>query len=205
MPDDDPNRPMDRRRFFRQGIFELLRPLASMAESLGTAAQLFGDETEATADTRKNVPPFLRPPGALTEPSFLSTCSRCGDCVSVCPVQCIRIEPARAGGAPFIDVDTQPCALCDGLKCMHACPTGALTPLPLAEIDMGLAVWQADTCVRQKGEACTICVDHCPVGSFAIELAGKRIRVHENGCTGCGVCQHDCPTSPKSILISRRG
>ena len=83
---------------------------------------------------------------------------------------------------------------------MHVCPTGALQPTPLADVDMGLAIWQSDTCVRQQGDACTICVDHCPVGSFAIELAGKRIRVHEQGCTGCGVCQHDCPTTPKSIV-----
>jgi ferredoxin-type protein NapG len=54
------------------------------------------------------------------------------------------------------------------------------------------------------GEDCTICIDHCPIGSAAIRLNGNAVEVVENGCIGCGVCQHDCPTSPKSIVVNPR-
>jgi ferredoxin-type protein NapG len=44
----------------------------------------------------------------------------------------------------------------------------------------------------------------CPIGSVAIELRANMIHVNEDGCTGCGVCQQQCPTSPKSIVVIPR-
>jgi ferredoxin-type protein NapG len=147
---------------------------------------------------------WLRPPGALPPALFLDTCSHCMACVRVCPVQCIKIDSTgkKGGGAPFIDADATACAVCDGLYCMPACPTGALRPTPLTQIKMGTAVWHSETCVRSSGEDCTICIDHCPIGSFAIELSGNEVKVHEKGCIGCGICQHDCPTNPKAITVT---
>ena len=98
-----------------------------------------------------------------------------------------------------LDPNVMACVVCDGLKCMHVCPSGALVPIPLGEINMGTAVWNYETCVRSHGENCTICIDQCPIGTVAIELRANMVHVHESGCTGCGVCQQQCPTSPKSI------
>ena len=39
----------------------------------------------------------------------------------------------------------------------------AVTPLP--RIDMGTAHYFDQTCLRFNGEECTMCVDHCPVGT----------------------------------------
>jgi ferredoxin-type protein NapG len=69
---------------------------------------------------------------------------------------------------------------------------------------MGTARWREETCVRTIGENCTICVDQCPMGTAALELNGNRVVVKEEGCTGCGVCQHYCPTTPKSIVVTPR-
>jgi ferredoxin-type protein NapG len=148
---------------------------------------------------------YLRPPGALDEIQLAEKCNCSGDCVRVCPVQAIKIDPTReiGGGLPYIDADVSPCTVCSGLYCMHTCPTGALTPVPLREIDMGLAVWNASTCLRSKGEPCTICVDECPLGSAAIEILGPTVHVIEKGCVGCGVCQHVCPTNPKSVVVRK--
>jgi ferredoxin-type protein NapG len=143
----------------------------------------------------------------LAEQAFRDTCSRCGECVRVCPAQCIKLDPTgiRAQGAPYIDADEMPCVVCDGLQCMHTCPTGALVPTILPEIDMGTALWHADTCLRTaRGEDCTICVEKCPVGAFAIEVVENQIVVKEKGCIGCGVCQYECPTNPKSIVVIPR-
>jgi ferredoxin-type protein NapG len=67
---------------------------------------------------------------------------------------------------------------------------------------MGLAVWNEHLCSRTHGGDCTICVDKCPVGQTAIRLVDGRIEVLSPGCTGCGVCQHECPTVPKSIVVA---
>lgn len=237
---------VDRRRFFRAALDEMIKPLARKAAPLRRALDEFkrlqhqqGDATRTASpapspSTRPadagplvrppegrtaargswvpaSAPPpspalvVLRPPGALLEEQFTSVCSRCEECVRVCPARCIRIEPGgRGGGAPFIDVDAMPCVLCDGLQCMTTCPSGALLPTPLAQIHMGTAEWDETTCVRSRREECTTCIDQCPIGTTAIELLEGRVHVHAEGCVGCGVCQHHCPTVPKSIVVKPR-
>ena len=138
--------------------------------------------------------------------SFRETCSRCRKCVEVCPVQCIKIDSTgeRGNGAPYIASEERSCVVCEGLLCMYECPTGALSPIPLADIDMGTALWNESICVRSKGEDCKICVDVCPIGEMAIKLSDGKVQVIEQGCIGCGVCQQRCPTEPKSIIVLAR-
>jgi MauM/NapG family ferredoxin protein len=220
---DDP--PFNRRSFFRHGLRELLRPLSNAAapleEMIRQLASLDIEETaladhratksnKATTDAGALLATPIRPPGALPEQKFRETCSRCGECVKVCPVQCIRIDSTgvRGAGAPFIDIDTAACALCDGLLCMNKCPSGALLPTPIGDIDMGTAVWNEQTCLRSAvgeppaDESCTTCIDVCPIGEMAIFLDNNKIKVKEDGCTGCGMCQNRCPTRPRSIVVN---
>jgi len=77
----------------------------------------------------------LRPPGALKklkdEQKFFAACIKCGQCVQVCPVNAIKLADIDEGvglGIPYIDAREQACDFsCDGLQCVLACPTGALT------------------------------------------------------------------------------
>lgn len=208
---------MDRRRFFREGLRELLGPVSRAVEPIHRVAEELGklepdsppappsDQPPAAQLSPSPGPNWLRPPGALAvDEQFTGACSRCGKCVEVCPAQCIKIDSTRvtANGAPYIDPDAMPCILCTGLECMHSCPSGALLPTPRHEIDMGTARWHEEVCLRTHGEPCTMCVDHCPVGPAALELVGGRVVVHEDGCVGCGVCQNNCPTDPKSITVA---
>jgi len=188
-------------------LSQLLRPLASAAVPFQRAAKhlenLNNLGSSPSARTRVAANIWLRPPGALAEAKLETTCTREGDCVRVCPVQAIKIDATgkKGLGLPYIDADSAACAVCTGLKCMGVCPSGALTPTSINDIDMGTAVWWEQTCVRTAGQDCTICVDHCPLGSAAIELKENRIAVNPHGCIGCGVCQHDCPTTPRSITV----
>jgi MauM/NapG family ferredoxin protein len=219
MADDQP---FNRRNFFRQGFKELLRPLSNAAGPLQEVIKQLSaldleDHTVAKQQQAKKSPAPsptgasviatpIRPPGALPEQQFRETCSKCGDCVKVCPVQCIKIDPTglKGAGAPFIDIDSAACVLCDGLLCMNTCPSGALVPTPIGKINMGMAIWHEPACLRTTGGTCTICVDDCPIGEMAIVLENGKVKVIDAGCTGCGVCQNHCPTSPKSITITPR-
>jgi len=77
----------------------------------------------------------LRPPGAIKDPldeqQFLAACIKCGQCVQVCPVEAIKLADLLDGfgiGVPYIAARDQACDFsCDGLQCVLACPTGALT------------------------------------------------------------------------------
>ena len=203
MPD---NQPVDRRRFFRQGLRELLKPLVNAAEPIERALREFDALEVALPKIVGLVQPqkWLRPPGALPQDDFLSTCSRCAVCVAVCPAHAIKLDTSgvKGNGAPYIVPSEMACVVCDGLHCMQNCPSGALVFTPPAEIDMGTAVWHEHLCVRTRGENCTICVDQCPMGSAALTLEDGRVKVIEDGCVGCGVCEQQCPTTPKSITVT---
>jgi ferredoxin-type protein NapG len=203
MPNDET--PMDRRRFFRRGLAQLIKPIASALSPLERAAKQIGTWDASLGQTGRRVPlnVWLRPPGALAEKDFLDACSRCGKCAEICPAHCIKIDATglHGAGAPFIDANASACVVCSGLYCMQVCPTGALVKTALTDIDMGTAVWQEDTCLRTTGGDCRICVDECPLGEMAIKLKGREVAVQPLGCIGCGICQQYCPTNPKSVVV----
>ncbi len=217
MPDEGPRpRPVNRRGFFREGLRELLNGVTKATEPLQRALEPFARLEETAASAKPQSGPFssgarrmslaslvLRPPGALPEGEFKSTCTRCGHCVDACPANAIRIDPAAAkgAGAPYIDADSMPCVVCESLACMNTCPSGALGPVPMFEIDMGTAVWQEELCIRSKNEECRICYEKCPLGTAAIDIVGATVQVNPLGCIGCGICQHYCPTNPKAIGV----
>jgi ferredoxin-type protein NapG len=228
------DKPMNRRRFFREGLAELLKPLDRVVRPIEELAKQVGKldeprpapptpyvppfEVKRPANTVSYSPPstqgtddvddtlhFIRPPGARAEHEFLNVCSRCANCVHACPVNAIQLDYSSrtAGGAPYIDPDNSACVMCDGLSCMSQCPSSALMLVPREEIDIGTAEWNSGLCLRTvTGEPCTMCTDHCPVGTLALEVIDNHIIVHEDHCTGCGACQNNCPTNPKSITVT---
>ncbi len=192
MAESDAPTPHGRRAFFREAFTRLVQPVA---EYLDTQIGAYLPDEKS----------LLRPPGALPEATFLDTCLRCGNCVASCPAEAIQplqnSNPDLAG-TPWIDPDDQPCVVCDSLECMQVCPSGALQKLTVDAIQIGLAEVNYDVCLRTQGIDCRYCVDACPIGEKAIRLdSQKRVEVFSSGCIGCGVCQHQCPTAPKSIII----
>lgn len=200
MPDADKpsDSPHDRRAFFRRSLKQIVNPAANYLASRIPGMVPSGSRP-------------LRPPGAMPEPEFLNTCYRCGSCADHCPADSITLmesDDRRLQGTPTIDPTRRACVVCDDLACMKVCPSGALKLVDRGEIRIGLAVWDAETCLRnasENPEECTICADVCPYGTNAIRIEAGGVRVMDpresiSGCTGCGVCQEQCPTRPKRAI-----
>src|SRR5881409_321064 len=92
----------NRRGFFREAFTRLMREVAT--------------RTEQRVAPRR----YFRPPGAADEIAFLASCTRCGDCLPVCPVNAIIKAPPGAGlaaGTPMIDPAIQACVVCADMPC----------------------------------------------------------------------------------------
>lgn len=127
--------------------------------SLMLAAGVVGVSAMGFVPVARSWNPRLRPPGALKESELLASCIKCGQCVQVCPVNAIKLADIMDGfgvGVPYVDAREQSCDFsCDGLQCILACPTGALSHelnYP-AEVRMGFArLDRPDLCLAMKGE-----------------------------------------------------
>ncbi len=210
--EEKPEKEVDRRSFFDDVMRTVLRPAADLIEKrmnrvrTSFTSQFQPNDFAYNIDHEYGEEPerYLRPPGAQHEHLFLEQCERSGHCVDACPVSAIQFYDSHdenVAGTPFISPSATPCVVCDGLECMKACPSGALRIQPKEAINMGLATVYEDICLRTAGEDCTVCVDQCPLGEHAIKITDDVVEVIPNGCIGCGVCEHYCPTYPKSIFV----
>ena len=139
--------------------------------SAGSEAQNLNEQNSVNS-TRQNSAPnpikqnssgdstslYLRPPGALAERGFRSSCIKCGQCVQVCPyhsIYLLDITHLFDIGTPVIDAKDRGCYLCGALPCVLACPSGALsheTNEP-KKVKMGIAVIEnLNACLAYHGQ-----------------------------------------------------
>ncbi len=164
---------------------------------------------EARVPDPAMLPEYLRPPGAAGESELVELCERCGKCKEACPYGVILpLGPAygKAEGTPAVLPRGGPCRLCEDLPCARACPSGALTPVPITEIRMGTARFDPAHCWAARGQPCDYCVQECPVisssdGEKALRWRGNRPEVNEQTCVGCGLCVHICTGSEPALRI----
>jgi ferredoxin-type protein NapG len=169
---------------------------------------------------------ILRPPGALAEKDFLSTCIKCGLCVEACPFDTLKL--AKPGdnkplGTPFFTPRDTPCYMCIDIPCVPVCPTNALDEklvstngkLDINSAQMGVAIIDNQSCIAFWGIQCDACYRACPILGQAItieyqknERTGKhsfmKPIVHTDICTGCGLCERACVTQKASIFVLPR-
>lgn len=140
----------------------------------------------------------FRPPWAEREAVFTELCSRCDDCIGVCPE---KLLVRGSGGFPEADFRRGRCSFC-GL-CVQACKTGALRPLGETR---GWA-WThrpsfGSGCLAVQGTVCRTCGDVCDSGAIAFRLArGGRSypELDQSRCNGCGACVGLCPVGAVSL------
>ena len=124
-------------------------------------------------------------------------------------------------GTPFFIPTEVPCYMCEDIPCVPVCPSGALDQLSVSndkgELDinkasMGLAVVHKESCIAFWGIQCDACYRACPLLGEAITIEMQRNErtgkhtfmlpiVHDNVCTGCGLCEQACVTEKPAIFV----
>lgn len=137
-------------------------------------------------------PAPFRPPWSVPEALFLDRCTRCGECVKVCPTGVLR---TARGGYPEAGFSEAGCTLCG--DCTWACTTGAIgrdvsrRPWP-----SGIAIGEG--CLAAQGVECRVCGEACDAAAirFRPRLGGVPLpEVDDGRCSGCGACVPPCPVT----------
>ena len=209
----------------RKPVNDRRKFILNMAKGIGLSA-MGGLIWSAYVDEAKASILVLRPPGAIKEDNFLTTCIKCGLCVEACPFDVLML--AKPGdhkplGTPYFIPRKDPCRMCEDIPCVPVCPTHALdeklvskdNKLDINLAEMGIAVIDANSCIAFWGIQCDACYRACPIFGQAITIDYSRDQrtgkhafltpvVHANACTGCGLCEHACVTEKASIFVLPR-
>jgi ferredoxin-type protein NapG len=207
---------------------EVLKSALRGAGLLGLGGAVWG----TTAIKLKASDAVLRPPGAIEEKDFIKACIRCGNCVEACPYDTLMLATLGdniALGTPYFVPRSIPCYMCPEVPCITPCPSGALdinmipkqnasgetTEPDINKARMGVAVIDEKSCLAFWGIQCDVCYRVCPLIGEAITLEFKRNEctgrhailephIHNDICTGCGLCEHACVTEKAAVFVLSR-
>ncbi len=184
----------DRREFLKQSVLSVGKTVYEYYEQQKDApTESSSQETPVKVRTD-----WLRPPGAVDEEAFLERCTKCGDCLPVCPYGSIKND--LASGYPVVFANESACYLCDDFPCIAACETEALLPVGnRTEVRMGMAVVSRADCTADQG--CQFCLAKCPVEALSVDFTDPYPVVDEAKCVGCGICEQVCSTVNDRIAI----
>ncbi|MDW7673807.1 MAG: 4Fe-4S binding protein [Bacillota bacterium] len=136
----------------------------------------------------------LRPPFALPEKVFLAACTRCGECINVCPQHILVAAEEKSGialGTPTILSKKNYCTMC--LMCVKSCTSGALEIEAGQCGKIGRATINNKSCVAYKGSICNNCYQSCLKYKGAIKMEKGFLPVIDTTlCDGCGRCVSSC-------------
>lgn len=194
---------------------------AFFGTAIGGAATVIALKSQAV----EGYPERIRPPGALHEPNFLDRCIKCGKCMKACPTDVLRPAFDEAGlngmWTPVMDMERGYCEY-NCVLCGQVCPSGAIERLTIAEkhgvesgkpVKVGNAFVDRSRCLPWSFDRnCVVCEEVCPVSPKAIytetihkEINGTMVELHMprvdvERCTGCGLCQHECPVNDLAAI-----
>lgn len=153
----------------------------------------------------------IHPPGAVEPVLYNLLCSRCGNCVKVCPTNIIIpysdfTEPL-SWMTPAISFKTGYCLeTCN--HCGRVCPTGAITLFSIEakrSLFMGKAQITTENCYLSNNRECIKCREACKYDAVGF-LQGSNVlnllpAIDEQKCVGCGACEVVCPAGCISVIV----
>ena len=202
----------------------------------GLTGLLFFPFSRSSGDITKNFKKeVMRPPGAVAEPDFLERCTKCDQCLRVCPTNVLQPAMFEAGiegvWTPIMNMKMGYCEL-NCTLCGQVCPTGAIQKISIAQklgigefTDLGLvrtgtAFFDQGRCLPWSMDIpCVVCQEVCPTSPKAIfsrevditNRWGKKVKlirpyVDPTLCNGCGICEHECPVKDyRAIRVTAVG
>lgn len=173
----------------------------------------------------RGYPHRIRPPGSLSEIDFLARCLKCGECVKICPTNVLQPSLLESGleglWTPVLNMNRGYCEL-NCTLCSKVCPSGAIRRITIQEklgtagrgpIRIGTAFLDRTRCIPwSSGKKCVVCEEVCPVSPKAIYTIEAEISVDgrpsivqqpqviASRCTGCGICQYECPVQDLAAI-----
>ena len=172
---------------------------------------------------KRESPFLLRPPGSREgnpDVVALTNCTRCSECVRVCPTGAIQPAVLQAGlqglGTPVLvprlGYCDYSCSACGGV-----CPTQAIPLLSLEDKQrrvIGKAFIDQNRCLAWSDhQPCIVCQEMCPLPEKAIQLEEQTVwkpgggtvklqmpHVVRDLCIGCGLCEYRCPVSGDAAI-----
>ena len=168
-------------------------------------------------------PTLLRPPGTLDanpDPIALTQCTRCSECMRVCPTNGLQPAVLEAGAEGFGSPVLIPrLGYCDYScnACGQVCPVQAIPPLSLDAKRLqviGKAYIDENRCIAWSDHVpCIVCEEMCPLPKKAVQLEqadvwgpdGTRVELQlphvlRDLCIGCGICEYKCPVISEAAI-----
>ncbi len=194
------------RRRFISDFFSLVGGLSG----LSFAQVKIIPEKESTKPINRLVP--VSPPGSKNLSDFISSCTACHLCITVCPTQVLQPSILQYGLQGFLqprmDFKTNYCTF-ECVICTEVCPSGALKSLLLKDkklVQLGKSKFIKENCiVETEKKECGACSEHCPTKAVKMIPYENNLHIPEiknDYCVGCGACEYACPTIPyKAIYV----
>ncbi len=134
----------------------------------------------------------IYPPWAISADRFVKSCTRCENCIKICPQHVLKKNGA---GFPVMDFYESGCTFC--ARCAEVCEPESLS---LKEF-IGVEPWSIkayinDHCVNYQGTICQMCLSGCDDNAmkFCVQKGGVTVpEIDPDMCTGCGECFRFCP------------
>ncbi|HEX8993045.1 MAG TPA: 4Fe-4S binding protein [Anaerolineales bacterium] len=168
-------------------------------------------------------PTLLRPPGVPDlNPDLVAftRCTRCSECMRVCPTGGLQPAVGEAGIAGFGSPLLVPrLGYCDYScnACGQVCPVQAIPPLTVAEKRtqvIGVAYIDENRCIAWSDHTpCIVCQEMCPLPNKAVWLEDALVlnpdgtqvslqlpHVLRDVCIGCGICEYKCPVNGQAAI-----
>lgn len=171
----------------------------------------------------RSTPTLLRPPGVPQNNKDLvafTRCTRCGECLRVCPTGGLQPAVFDAGveglGSPILMPRLGYCDYsCNA--CGQACPVQAIPPLSLDAKRLqviGKAYIDQNRCIAwAEHTPCIVCQEMCPVPEKAVVLETAQVwapggshaelqlpHMLQDLCIGCGICEYKCPAAGEAAI-----
>ncbi len=139
--------------------------------------------------------PVVRPPWSKPETEFIEACSRCDNCLAVCPE---GIIVRGHSGFPEVDFSHGACIFCG--VCANACPDGAIDRFDRSKGALRQP-WTLNptidaNCLAARGIECRVCAEVCERRAIVMKLrvgGPAQPVVESQACNGCGACVAPCP------------